>query len=673
MVISWILNVISGDISDSILHDSSAYDVWNDLRDRFSQSHAPCIFELTRSIATHRQDGSTIIQYYIKLKAFWDELSSISSLPTCTCGASKSAFAFEHQQRLMQFLMGLNESYSSIRSQILIMDSLPSVNRAYNLLLQEERQLQLHVQPTSMIETTALSTRGPILPSPPVAPHSRPPQPGSCTHSHRTNHTIKNCWLITGFPKRRNYRPQQPGPNRGTPQQQQGRPFPWSNVASLPLSSGTSSSSNVPPQFLHSASSSRPTGTAPPFTFDEYGKLLSLITPGTNSPASVHLTVSFSHTICRIFLVKMALFSNIAVWAHHNRMTSWNISTYTFLTLLVLYISKLIFHLNSGVTVLTATYLINRIPTPLLGNRSPYEMLFHSKPNYSHLRVFGCICYAYNIHHKDKFDSRTKPGIFVGFPFAQKGYRIFDIESGKIYTSRDVRFFENIFPYANADPAATNPNRVIPLPILDHESSPPPNLPTPASPTNSSPTPNPPSPTNSSSASTTQNPTPPSATIDTSPSPPPRRSTRTHHPPSYLQDFHCTILPSSTPLSSSMAGAAAAKIPEWRDAMANEIQALEDNHTWTITALPPGKRPIGCKWIYKDKYKADGSVERYKARLVTKGYTQMEGLDYHETFAPVAKLVTVLYWSLLQPKTGKFNNLMYTMLSCMGIYMKKCS
>ena len=72
-----------------------------------------------------------------------------------------------------------------------------------------------------------------------------------------------------------------------------------------------------------------------------------------------------------------------------------------------------------------------------------------------------------------------------------------------------------------------------------------------------------------------------------------------------------------------------------------EIQALEANHTWTLTDLPPNKTVIGCKWVYKTKHKSDGSIERYKARLVAKGYTQVEGQDYLDTFSPVAKLTTV--------------------------------
>ncbi|RVW93337.1 Retrovirus-related Pol polyprotein from transposon RE1 [Vitis vinifera] len=85
----------------------------------------------------------------------------------------------------------------------------------------------------------------------------------------------------------------------------------------------------------------------------------------------------------------------------------------------------------------------------------------------------------------------------------------------------------------------------------------------------------------------------------------------------------------------------ALKISEWKKEVQDEIDALEKNGTWTITDLPVGKRPVGCKWIFTIKYKADGSVERFKARLVARGFTQSYGIDYQETFAPVAKLNTI--------------------------------
>lgn len=74
-----------------------------------------------------------------------------------------------------------------------------------------------------------------------------------------------------------------------------------------------------------------------------------------------------------------------------------------------------------------------------------------------------------------------------------------------------------------------------------------------------------------------------------------------------------------------------------------ELSALEKNGTWILTTLPADKKPIGSKWVYKIKFKADGSVERYKARLVAKGYKQEYEVDYDEVFSPVAKLVTVRF------------------------------
>ncbi|KAL2928646.1 Retrovirus-related Pol polyprotein from transposon RE2 [Bienertia sinuspersici] len=79
----------------------------------------------------------------------------------------------------------------------------------------------------------------------------------------------------------------------------------------------------------------------------------------------------------------------------------------------------------------------------------------------------------------------------------------------------------------------------------------------------------------------------------------------------------------------------------WREAMQKEIRALEDNNTWEMTDLPTGKKALGSRWVYKVKYNADGTVERLKARLVILGNHQVEGVDYTETFAPVAKMVTV--------------------------------
>lgn len=89
--------------------------------------------------------------------------------------------------------------------------------------------------------------------------------------------------------------------------------------------------------------------------------------------------------------------------------------------------------------------------------------------------------------------------------------------------------------------------------------------------------------------------------------------------------------------------------------MRQEFDALEANHTWSIIPLPHGKNPIGRKCVDKVKYKADGSLERYKTRLVVRGDTQVKGIDFHKTFSPVVKISTIKsflavavksYWSL---------------------------
>ena len=110
-----------------------------------------------------------------------------------------------------------------------------------------------------------------------------------------------------------------------------------------------------------------------------------------------------------------------------------------------------------GECLLTAAYLINKMPTPTLHHLSPHEKLLGTPPDYNTLRVFGCLCFVHNTKIKHKFDMRASPSIFLGYPYAQKGYIVYNLETKMKSVSRHVTFHENIFPYDNTSPT-THPD-----------------------------------------------------------------------------------------------------------------------------------------------------------------------------------------------------------------------
>lgn len=157
MVLSWIFNSVTSDLANNIIYVDTTFKIWTDLCNCFSQKNAPCIFQIKRAIAYLQQESIPLAAYFNNLKSPWDELGSYQSPRSCSWGALKELLEYQQQKRVMQFLMGLNDSYGVIHSQILLMDPLPSVTRVYSLILQEKTQREFHVSPSKVEASTLLA------------------------------------------------------------------------------------------------------------------------------------------------------------------------------------------------------------------------------------------------------------------------------------------------------------------------------------------------------------------------------------------------------------------------------------------------------------------------------------------------------------------------------------
>ncbi|XP_073036794.1 uncharacterized protein [Primulina eburnea] len=207
IVISWILNSVSKEISASVLFSESAVDIWEDLKERFQQSNGPRIFQLRRDLVNLRQEQQSVSVYFTKLKALWEELNNfrpVCNCGRCNCGGVKKIDAHSQMDYVMTFLMGLNDSFAQIRSQVLLIDPLPPINRVFSLVVQEERQRSIGSSYTSHNPAGDMAfalksdqqQRQPHARGPARFHRERP----FCTKCNVNGHTVDTCYKIHGYP-----------------------------------------------------------------------------------------------------------------------------------------------------------------------------------------------------------------------------------------------------------------------------------------------------------------------------------------------------------------------------------------------------------------------------------------------------------------------------------------
>ncbi|KAL6316699.1 hypothetical protein AAG906_019630 [Vitis piasezkii] len=312
-----------------------------------------------------------------------------------------------------------------------------------------------------------------------------------------------------------------------------------------------------------------------------------------------------------------------------------------------------------GESVLAAAHLINRTPSPLLHNKTPFEILFGTPPSYAAIHTFGCLSFAHDQKSKgDKFASRSRKCVFLGYPFGKKGWKLFDLDTKELFVSRDVKFFEDVFPFGN--PGAVNiiPENIVPTvnveidsdfaDFVDDDAD----LPNPQAQTQ-----------NPEASSAPLSPKPevvPTVGLDSlgldntsnGQSAPMGKGMRDKFPSVLLRDFvtHTVVAESPSPplphyincdnflhYRKFLAAIISSNDPKsfkeamkdvgWQKSMHEEIRALEENGTWTLEPLPKGS----VLW----------EVGGFLNQLVVLGNHQEAGIDYHETFSPVAKMTMV--------------------------------
>nr|KYP44658.1 hypothetical protein KK1_033817 [Cajanus cajan] len=210
MVVSWIVHSVSISIWQSVLWMDNAEEIWRDLKSRYSQGDLLRISDLQQEASSMKQGDLSVTEFFTKLRIIWDEIENFRLDPVCSCTVKCSCSVFvtiaQHklEDRAMQFLRGLNEQYSNVRSHVLLMDPMPAISKIFSYVAQQERQLLGN----SFMTNINVESKEKCC----YRKHGFPPNYDgknkgnntkngkTCTHCGRNGHTIHMCYKKHGFP-----------------------------------------------------------------------------------------------------------------------------------------------------------------------------------------------------------------------------------------------------------------------------------------------------------------------------------------------------------------------------------------------------------------------------------------------------------------------------------------
>jgi hypothetical protein len=252
------------------------------------------------------------------------------------------------------------------------------------------------------------------------------------------------------------------------------------------------------------------------------------------------------------------------------------------------------------VALLTSCHVLNRVPMKNK-EKTPYEKWIGRKLLLSYLHTWGCLAKVnVPINRKHKLSPKIVDCVFLGYAHHSIAYRfvvikseIPDVHIDIFLESRDVTFFKNIFPMKNSYGMSSLPTNVIadispePSGNFDHVE---------------------------------HTPEPIHEEID---SETPRRSKRPRIAKFFGDDFTIYLV-DDTP-KTIVEAFASPDANDWKEAVRSEMDSILSNGTWELVDRPYSCKPVGCKWMFKKKVRPDDTIDKYKVRLVAKGYTQMEG------------------------------------------------